>query len=123
LRCRALAIRNVKAPTKQRPVKRQTHAAFIASLFQKDVSQMKDAVTGREAARLGDTTDHGGKVIEAADNLSHMGIRVALDGHLVECPKCGGTYPIIARGRRTHRGVRVAYLGDTTACGAILIAA
>src|SRR4051794_10802577 len=57
------------------------HAASIASPFHKQVSQMKDAVTAREVARLGDTTDHGGKVVEAADHLSHMGIRVALDGH------------------------------------------
>jgi uncharacterized Zn-binding protein involved in type VI secretion len=97
------------------------HAALIASAFHKQVSQMKDAVTAREVARLGDTTDHGGKVIEAADHLSHMGIRVALDGHLVECPKCGGTHPIIATGKRTHRGTRVAFIGDKTACGATLI--
>lgn len=80
---------------------------------------MKDA-QGREVARLGDATDHGGKVIQAADNLTHRGIRVALDGHLTECPKCGGTYPIIATGVRTHHGTRVAFIGDRTACGATL---
>lgn len=74
-------------------------------------------------ARLGDTTDHGGKLIQAADNLMHKGIRVALDGHLTECPKCGGTYPIIATGTRTHRGTRVAFIGDRTACGAKLVRA
>ncbi|WP_153101499.1 PAAR domain-containing protein [Paraburkholderia hayleyella] len=84
---------------------------------------MKDAVTGNEVARLGGSTDHGGKVVEAADNLIHMGIRVALDGHLTECPKCGGTYPIIATGKRTHRGTRVAFIGDRTACGATLVRA
>lgn len=84
---------------------------------------MKEAVTGNEVARLGDTTDHGGKVIEAADNLTHMGIRVALDGHLTECPKCGGTYSIIATGKRTHRGTRVAFIGDRTTCGAKLVPA
>ncbi|MBN3805849.1 PAAR domain-containing protein [Paraburkholderia sp. Ac-20336] len=81
---------------------------------------MKDE-QGREMARLGDTTDHGGKVIEAADNLTHMGIHVALDGHLTECPKCGGTYPIIAEGKHTHQGTRVAFIGDRTACGATLV--
>ena len=84
---------------------------------------MKDAVTGREVARLGDTTDHGGTVVEAAPNLKHMGIRVALDGHMVECPKCGGKFPIEATGKRTHNGVRVAFLGDQTACGATLVRA
>jgi len=32
---------------------------------------MKDA-QGREAARLGDTTDHGGEIIEAAADLSAL---------------------------------------------------
>jgi uncharacterized Zn-binding protein involved in type VI secretion len=82
---------------------------------------MKDALTGREVARLGDATDHGGKVIEAATSLTHGGVRVALDGHLVECPRCGGAYPIIATGRRTHGGTRVAFIGDKTACGATLV--
>jgi len=81
---------------------------------------MKDE-QGRDMARLGDTTDHGGKVIEAAPDLMHMGIPVALHGHSVECPKCGGTFPIIATGKRTHRGIRVAYLGDRTGCGATLM--
>jgi uncharacterized Zn-binding protein involved in type VI secretion len=83
---------------------------------------MKDA-QGREVARLGDTTDHGGKLIQAADNLTHPGVRVALNGHLVECPKCGGTYPIIATGALTHCGTRVAFIGDRTACGATLVRA
>ncbi|CAB3787265.1 hypothetical protein LMG28688_02428 [Paraburkholderia caffeinitolerans] len=81
---------------------------------------MKDAVTGREVACLGDTTDHGGEVIEAAPNLTHRRIPVALDGHMVRCPKCGGDFPVIATGRRTHGGVRVAFIGDQTACGATL---
>lgn len=84
---------------------------------------MKDAVTGREVARLGDTTDHGGEVIQAAPNLMHKGIRVALDGHLVRCPKCGGDFPIVATGSRTHNGVRVAFIGDQTTCGATLLEA
>jgi uncharacterized Zn-binding protein involved in type VI secretion len=75
---------------------------------------------GRDMARLGDTTDHGGKVVEAAPDLTHMGVRVALHGHQVECPKCGETWPIVAAGKRTHRGIRVGYLGDKTGCGAIL---
>ncbi len=83
---------------------------------------MKDA-QGRDMARLGDATDHGGEIIESADDLSHLGIRVALDGHLVRCPKCGGVYPILATGSRQHHGRRVAYLGDKTACGATLVSA
>lgn len=81
---------------------------------------MKDAVTGCDVARLGDTTDHGGEVIQAAPNLTHQGIPVALDRQMVRCPKCGGDFAIVAKGRRTHGGVRVAFIGDKTMCGATL---
>ncbi|MEI6001748.1 PAAR domain-containing protein [Paraburkholderia bengalensis] len=72
-------------------------------------------------ARLGDMTDHGGKIVEAAQDLTDADIGVALDGHLVACPRCGGKYPIIASGRRRHDGKRIAYIGDITTCGATLI--
>ena len=78
---------------------------------------------GQDMARLGDMTDHGGMVTQAAPDLTHMGIPVVLDGHLVVCPRCGGPFPIIATNARTHHGIRVAYLGDKTACGATLIPA
>jgi uncharacterized Zn-binding protein involved in type VI secretion len=77
----------------------------------------------RMMIRLGGRTTHGGTVIEAAPDLKHMGIPVALDGHGVQCPKCGGVFQIIATGKRTHTGKRVSYAGDGTACGAILIPA
>ncbi|WP_407062420.1 PAAR domain-containing protein [Burkholderia sp. D-99] len=71
--------------------------------------------------RLGDRTDHGGTVVECADDLKHLGIGMALDGHDVRCPKCGGTFPLLASGPRTHRGPRVCYRGDQTGCGATVI--
>jgi uncharacterized Zn-binding protein involved in type VI secretion len=77
----------------------------------------------RDVARLGDKTDHGGAIIQAALDLKHMGIPTALDGHLTECPKCGGTYPIIATGARKHHGTKVALIGDKTACGASIVGA
>jgi uncharacterized Zn-binding protein involved in type VI secretion len=77
----------------------------------------------RAMARLGDMTSHGGEIVEAALDLTDDGIRVALDGHLVKCPKCGGKYPIIASGRRRHDGLRDAYVGDITMCGATLLRA
>ncbi|SMG58276.1 PAAR domain-containing protein [Paraburkholderia susongensis] len=72
--------------------------------------------------RLGGRTTHGGTVVEAARDLMHGGIPVALDGHGVECPKCGGVYPVIATGQWIHNGKRVGYAGDSTGCGAILLA-
>ncbi|KIP17140.1 hypothetical protein WI80_00425 [Burkholderia ubonensis] len=83
---------------------------------------MQDA-QGRDMVRLGDTTDHDGKVIEATDELKHLGIAVALDGHGVMCAKCGGVFPLPASGPRTHRGRRVGYLGDKTGCGAVVMRA
>ncbi|RBB31315.1 PAAR domain-containing protein [Burkholderia reimsis] len=83
---------------------------------------MQDA-QGRDMVRLGDTTDHGGEVIEATEELKHLGIAVALDGHMVKCPKCGGVFPLLASGPRTHRGRRVGYLGDRTGCGATVMRA
>jgi len=82
---------------------------------------MKNA-DGKSMVRLGDRTDHGGVVMEAAPDLMHMGIAVALHGHKVMCPQCKGPFPIIATGDRTHKGIPVAYEGDETACGAKLIA-
>lgn len=81
---------------------------------------MRDSA-GRDIALLGDGTDHGGKVVEGAADFTQRGIPVALDGNQVECAKCGGTYPIIATGQMTHKGIRVAYIGDVTACGAVLM--
>ncbi|BBP99714.1 hypothetical protein BSFA1_48430 [Burkholderia sp. SFA1] len=83
---------------------------------------MRDS-SKRDVARLGDKTDHGGAIIQAAPELKHKGIPTALNGHLTECPKCRGTYPIIATGMRMHRGVTVAMIGDKTACGATIIGA
>lgn len=81
---------------------------------------MKDE-QGRAMARLGDTTDHGGEVIECATDLRHLGVGVALDGHGVRCPKCGGVFALIASGSRKHHGRRVGYIGDETECGAKLV--
>ncbi|MFP3501512.1 PAAR domain-containing protein [Burkholderia sp. SIMBA_062] len=81
---------------------------------------MKNA-QGCEVVRLGDQTDHGGEVVECADDLTHLGAGVALDGHGVRCPKCDGLFPLLASGPRTHRGRLVGYRGDKTGCGAIVI--
>ncbi|WP_260433540.1 PAAR domain-containing protein [Burkholderia sp. Bp8998] len=75
----------------------------------------------REMVRLGDVTDHGGTVTEAAGDLKHLGVGVALDSHGVTCPKCDGIFPLPASGPRTHRGRLVGYRGDKTGCGAIVI--
>lgn len=84
------------------------------------IIRMRDNTTGREMACQGDTTDHGGEILDGASDRTHMSRRIALDGHRVSCPKCGGVFNIIATSGNTHNGKRIAYLGDKTTCGAIL---
>lgn len=81
---------------------------------------MRDG-NGRVVARLGDETDHGGKIIEGAIAFTHAGIPIALDGHKVECPKCGDVFVLVATGQFSHKSKRVAFVGDKTSCGATVI--
>lgn len=75
--------------------------------------------------RLGDPTDHGGKVIASgAPSYTVDGIAVALKGDACSCPKRGHSGCTIAEGNPDHtiNGVPVAYEGHKTTCGAALIA-
>lgn len=77
---------------------------------------------GRGVIRLGDKTDHGGKVSSASSGTSVMGKPAALAGDMTVCPRCKGSYPITPDGAGAkHQGRAYAYDGDKTACGARLI--
>lgn len=72
----------------------------------------------------GDTTDHGGKVLNCSQDHKIEGQPIARLGDMVSCPKCGGVYPIVQilpRGMSMD-GKPPAFEGDKTACGASLIA-
>lgn len=73
--------------------------------------------------RQGDTTSHGGTVLEGFPFYTVEGRAVAAMGHKVACPLCKGVFPI-AQGNPTHtcNGVPLAFEGMKTACGASLIA-
>jgi uncharacterized Zn-binding protein involved in type VI secretion len=73
--------------------------------------------------RLGDSTSHGGTVIEAFNNTDLSGKPMAGVGHNVDCPQCKGKFPI-SEGSATLDvgGVPVALHGMKTECGASLIA-
>ncbi|WP_201174159.1 PAAR domain-containing protein [Pseudomonas sp. S31] len=73
--------------------------------------------------RIGDTTNHGGQVIDAIAHTSLNGRPIAGKGCMVFCPLCKGTFPI-TEGSATYQvnGVPVALDGMKTACGASLIA-
>ena len=73
--------------------------------------------------RQGDTTSHGGTVLEGFPFYTVEGRAVAAMGHKVACPLCKGVFPI-AQGNPAHtfNNVPLAYEGMKTACGASLIA-
>lgn len=73
--------------------------------------------------RQGDSTSHGGTVLEGFAAYRVEGRAAAGLGHQVRCPKCRGTFPI-AQGNPSHtfNHIPLAYHGMTTACGATLIA-
>ncbi|CAJ2864298.1 PAAR domain-containing protein [Burkholderia pseudomallei] len=76
---------------------------------------------------VGDTTTHGGKVLEGAPTFTLNGRNVAGVGHKVLCPRCKGIFPILPDllGRRYPHTIGerdTAVEGMRTACGAELIA-
>ena len=76
----------------------------------------------RKVCRLGDTSNHGGVIITASENVFVNGIRVARKGDLHFCPIPGhGTTEIVTGSPDTFaNGQAVARVGDTCGCGASL---
>lgn len=73
--------------------------------------------------RLGDPTDHGGKVTQvSASQFTVGGIAVARVGDQCSCPKTGHSDCVIVEGNPHHKidGIAVAYAGHKTSCGAVL---
>lgn len=77
----------------------------------------------RKAIVVGDSTTHGGTVIEGSHFIMADNKNVALMGDKVHCPKCKGVFPIIEDSDRMFGadGRGVALEGMRTACGANLI--
>jgi uncharacterized Zn-binding protein involved in type VI secretion len=83
----------------------------------------KGAIMAGEIIRLGDSTSHGGIVLEGSPFDICMGKPIAYLGHKVQCPKCKGVFPIVEGApTTTFYGKGVALAGMHTACGAVLIA-
>ncbi|SAL60725.1 PAAR domain-containing protein [Caballeronia humi] len=71
---------------------------------------------------IGDSTTHGGKVIEATSTFSLDGKKVALEGDLVSCPE-HGTNPIIEGGSGYIENGRALVVHHCrTQCGSLVIA-
>jgi uncharacterized Zn-binding protein involved in type VI secretion len=79
---------------------------------------------GRPFILLGDTTDHGGVVIEASGSFNMGGKGFARVGDKVSCPQRGHSNVTIVSGDTTMivDGQPLARHGDKTSCGATLIA-
>jgi uncharacterized Zn-binding protein involved in type VI secretion len=76
-----------------------------------------------EIIRLGDSTSHGGMVIEGSQSDICMGKPIAYVGHKVLCPLCKGQFPIVEGAQTTtFYGKGFALAGMRTSCGALLIA-
>ncbi|MYM90769.1 PAAR domain-containing protein [Rugamonas sp. FT82W] len=75
--------------------------------------------------RVGDPTSHGGNVLSSSvGHFTVGGKAVVVVGDKCSCPVNGHQNCTVATGSSTHmvNGKAVAYNGDTTSCGATLIA-
>ena len=52
-------------------------------------------MTARPIIRVGDKTTHGGTVLEGFSSYDIDGRAAAGLGHMVDCPKCKGVFPIV----------------------------
>ncbi|MFP3670474.1 PAAR domain-containing protein, partial [Priestia sp. SIMBA_032] len=80
---------------------------------------------GRSIICEGDTTSHGGRVLEGNPTATVEGKPISGVGHMVACPQCKGTFPILpdVLGRRYPHAIdgrNTAVEGMRTACGATL---
>ncbi|EHK64365.1 polymorphic toxin type 44 domain-containing protein [Achromobacter arsenitoxydans] len=80
-------------------------------------------MAGHPIIRIGDSTTHGGTVLQGVSVYTIDGRVASGVGHLVRCPKCKGTFPIVQGvASFTVDGISLAVEGMRTSCGAELIA-
>lgn len=74
-----------------------------------------------KVARIGDSTSHGGMVLQGSAKVLANGVGVARVGDSVSCPVHGVNSIVQGSSRVLADGRGVAYDGCLTACGATLI--
>jgi uncharacterized Zn-binding protein involved in type VI secretion len=98
---------------------------FVASLFFtfQQISKSESDKKMMDLIRLGDDTDHGGKVISASETMRYDGRFVARKGDEVSCPKHGMELNLIIEGDEStmDEGVPIARQGYRAMCGCRLI--
>mgnify|MGYP003601886914 CR=1 FL=1 len=75
---------------------------------------------GLPVARLGDTSDHGGKIISASSTFTVGGIPVARVTDMFDCPNHGQNPIVSSSTTQTDGGLLLAHIGSKTACGATI---
>jgi uncharacterized Zn-binding protein involved in type VI secretion len=71
---------------------------------------------------LGDTTNHGGRVVTASSHMTIDGKQVACVGDKVTCPRCKGLHVILGIGKNTTLdGKEMACEGDPVSDGSYLM--
>ncbi|WP_177313496.1 PAAR domain-containing protein [Burkholderia ubonensis] len=93
----------------------------------KQKTALREGHLSRGIICQGDTTSHGGKVLEGNPTATLDGRPISGVGHMVACPQCKGTFPILPdlldrRYPHVIDGRNTAVAGMRTACGATLIA-
>lgn len=80
-------------------------------------------MTLKPVIRKGDTTTHGGTVIEGIEDYLVYDKPIACKTHLVTCPLCNGVFPIVEGVESSPiKDKYPAVEGMKTACGAKLMA-
>ncbi|WP_227103467.1 PAAR domain-containing protein [Chromobacterium rhizoryzae] len=80
-------------------------------------------MAARAIVREGDTTSHGGTVLESFPNFNIYGKNASGIGHRGYCPQCKTEFVIVAGAQNViFMGKNVAVEGMLTSCGAVLIA-
>lgn len=74
-----------------------------------------------QLVRLGDASDHGGKMIQASGDFTVDGVDGCVDGDIHQCPIRGhGNTPVSSTSDSTAQGKGVLRTGDKAGCGATI---
>lgn len=72
--------------------------------------------------KLGDASDHGGKIIQASGGFTVDGVAACVSGDMHECPIKGhGSTPVTSSSSATGAGKGIVRSGDKAGCGAAMI--
>lgn len=72
--------------------------------------------------RIGDTSDHGGKMITGTSKFTVNGINGCVTGDIHSCPRRGhGNTSVTSNSNVSSNGKSILHVGDIAGCGAKII--